>query len=78
MLSVTGGDVEVSPRRVHNSDVVSITELSDCGHSTRGSGAVIAAPRAAMAWLIAAPVAVSQSWVAAALAAPARRCSTRR
>jgi hypothetical protein len=57
---------------VHTPDMVSIRELSGRGHNTGRSGVVIAAPRAGMARLIAAPVAVGGWWARA----PAPVCTS--
>ena len=43
-----GDDVEVFPRRCAQPDMVSIADVSACGHSSGRSGAAIAAPTAAM------------------------------
>jgi hypothetical protein len=60
-----GGDVEVSPRRCAQPDMVSIADVSACGHSSGRLGAAIAAPTAAMGWLIVAAVSVGRSWLGA-------------
>jgi len=70
--SVTVVTSRFSGAGVHNPDVVSIGELSGCGHSTGRSGVLSTAPSAGIVSLIAAPVAVSRSWAGA----PAPACAS--